>query len=268
MNTVVIGASSGIGRCVAVWLGRNGDQVALLGRRLDRVTDAAAEAGNGSFGLRCDATDQSSCQSAVDEAARRMGSIDALVYTPGVGPLARIREVDSETWHQAFDTNVVGASLATAAVIDHLSASKGSAMYLSSVSASMTDPWPGLGAYAVTKAALDTLVEAWRAEHPDVGFTRAIIGDCAGGDGPAMTEFVNGWNFDLAAELHPEWERRNLLAGALVDVDEICTMISAVLHLGASACVPTMAVIPRPGPGVAVPDNFEDLTGSTQPSDR
>ena len=38
----------------------------------------------------------------------------------------------------------------------------GIAVYLSSVSASMTPPWPGLGAYAVSKAALDKLVEAWR----------------------------------------------------------------------------------------------------------
>ena len=71
-----------------------------------------------------------------------------------------------------FDTNVMGAALVTAAAVPHLSASGGTAVYLSSVSASLTPPWPGLGAYGVSKAALDKLVEAWRVEHPDIGFTR------------------------------------------------------------------------------------------------
>jgi NAD(P)-dependent dehydrogenase (short-subunit alcohol dehydrogenase family) len=260
MRAVVVGASSGLGRCLAVWMGQHGDQVAMLGRRFDRVSDAAAEAGNGAFAVRCDATDQDSARAAIAEAAERLGGIDALVYTPGIGPLARLVDLDAGTWHRAFDTNVLGAALVTAAAIPHLTASQGAAAYLSSVSASMTPPWPGLGAYAVTKAALDTLIEAWRAEHPDVGFTRVVVGDCAGGEGPAMTEFANQWDFALAAELHPEWQRRNLLAGALVDVSDRCATVSAVLHLGPTACVPSVAVVPRPGPGVALPDDLGQQT--------
>ncbi len=83
------------------------------------------------------------------------------------------------TWRRVFDTNVIGAAIVTSAAIEHLTASGGTAAYLSSVSASLTPPWPGLGAYAVSKAALDKLVEAWRAEHPTVGFTRVVVGDCA-----------------------------------------------------------------------------------------
>ena len=91
---------------------------------------------------------------------------------------------------------------------------------LSSVSASLTPPWPGLGAYAVSKAALDKMIEAWRVEHPDVGFTRCIVGDCTGGEGDSMTEFpvASGWDFDLMGELHPIWEERRLLADLLREV--------------------------------------------------
>ena len=78
-------------------------------------------------------------------------------------------------------------------------------MYLSSVSASLTPPWPGLGAYAVSKAALDKLVEAWRAEHPGVNFTRCIVGDCGGGDGESATGFADNWDWDLLGELHRVW---------------------------------------------------------------
>ena len=86
-----------------------------------------------------------------------------------------------------FDTNVIGASIVTSAAIGELTASGGTAAYLSSVSASLTPPWPGLGAYAVSKAALDKLVEAWRAEYPHVGFTRVVVGDCGGGEGDATS---------------------------------------------------------------------------------
>ncbi len=67
-------------------------------------------------------------------------------------------------------------------------------MYLSSLSASYTAPWPLLGAYAATKAALDKLVEAWRVEQPSIGFTRLAVGDSFGGEGDSQTEFNKNWD--------------------------------------------------------------------------
>jgi NAD(P)-dependent dehydrogenase (short-subunit alcohol dehydrogenase family) len=133
----------------------------------------------------------------------------------------------------------------TAAAIPYLTASAGVAAYLSSVSASLTPPWPGLGVYATSKAALEKLVEAWRAEHPTVGFTRVVVGDCAGGEGPSMTEFINNWDPALMMEFHPIWEARSLLAGSLVEVDELIRVVDVVLRCGASASIPSVAVTPR-----------------------
>src|SRR5437867_3835686 len=82
-------------------------------------------------------------------------------------------------------------------------------------------PAPGLGAYAVSKAALDKLVEAWRAEHSGVSFTRCIVGDCAGGQGESATGFADNWDWDLAGEFHPIWTARGLLAGSLIDVEQL-----------------------------------------------
>ena len=44
---------------------------------------------------------------------RRLGGIDALVYAPGIGPLARLADTDAATWRRVFDTNVTGAALVT-----------------------------------------------------------------------------------------------------------------------------------------------------------
>ncbi len=57
MRTVVVGASSGLGRSIAIGLGQRGATVALLARRQDRLVDAAEEAGPDSLAIVCDVTD-------------------------------------------------------------------------------------------------------------------------------------------------------------------------------------------------------------------
>lgn len=248
MRTVVVGASSGLGRCIAIGLGQRGGQVAVLARRRDRLAGTASEIGAGALAIACDATDPASCREAIEQAATGLGGIDALVYAAGIGPLARLADLDAATWRSAFDTNVLGAALVTAAAVPHLAASQGAAVYLSTVSASLTPPWPGLGAYAVTKAALDKLVEAWRVEHPDVGFTRVVVGDCGGGQGHSTVEFASGWDPRLAAELVPQWVARNLLSGSLMDVEELVRVVDTVLRCGSSASIPSVTVTPRRRP--------------------
>ena len=245
MRTVVVGASSGLGRCIGTGLARRGARVALMARRRERLDRAAHEAGSGAVAIECDVTDADSCGAAITAAAAALGGIDSLVYAPAIGHLARLVDLDADTWREAFDTNVIGAAMVTAAAIPHLSASAGRAVYLSSVSASITPPWPGLGAYVVTKAALDKLVEAWRAEHPTIGFTRLIVGDCAGGTGDSQTAFASGWDPGLAAELVPIWLQRGLISGSFIDVDELVGVVDAILRTGSSVALPSVTVAPR-----------------------
>ena len=245
MRVVVLGASSGLGRCAAVGLGRAGHDVALLARRKDRLDAAVEEIGGRAVGIACDVTDEQGCHDAVSEAAEHLGGIDALVYATGVGIIGRLAEMDAATWTRTLATNVVGAATATQAALPHLQASDGRAIYFSSVSASMTPAWPGLGAYIASKAALDKLVEAWRIEHPEVGFTRLIVGDCGGGQGDSSIGFTDGWDMELATEFGRTWYEKGYIAGALLDVEDLVAAIDGVLRLGSSAVVPTLAVLPR-----------------------
>ena len=244
MRVVVVGASSGLGRCIGVGLGQTGARVALLARRIDRLADAAREAGSGAVAIQCDVTDPTSCASAITEAATALGGIDGFVYAPAIGTLGRLVDATQEEWRAVFDTNVIGASMITANALPHLEASGGAALFLSSVSASMTPPWPGLGPYAVSKAALDKLVEAWRAEHPTVGFTRVVVGDCVGGEGDAATEFANGWDTELASEFVTDWLARGLMSGTLLPVAQLVEAVDRVLRGGASDSIPSIVVAP------------------------
>lgn len=116
-RALVVGASSGLGRCIGVGLARRGWRVALLARRADRLAAAAAEAGAGSVAVPCDVRDANACSDAIGEACAALGGADALVYSAGIGPLAPLAETTAAAWRAVFDTNVVGASLATAAAL-------------------------------------------------------------------------------------------------------------------------------------------------------
>ncbi|MFZ0666070.1 MAG: SDR family oxidoreductase [Acidimicrobiales bacterium] len=245
MKTIVLGASSGLGRCIGIGLAKKGADVALLARRADMLDDAAAEAGPTSFAVPCDVTEPSSVRAAIDQATSRLGGLDGLVYATGVGTLARLIDTGADSWQRLFATNVTGAAIVTAAALPHLVESNGVAIYLSSVSASITAPWPGLGAYLVSKAALDKLIEALRGEHPTVGFTRLIVGDTAGGEGAGMTQFANDWDPELAMELGQLWVERALLTGSLLDVEELVSTVDYVLGRSGGTNIPSVAVVPR-----------------------
>jgi NAD(P)-dependent dehydrogenase (short-subunit alcohol dehydrogenase family) len=244
-RVVVVGASSGLGRCIALGLARQGNRVALLARRRDRLETAAREAGAGAVPVVCDVTDEDACQSAVAEAARELGGIDRLVYSTGVVTIMPIEQVGAPTWARLFATNVTGASLVTAAALPHLASAGGSALYLSSISASVGPPWPFVGAYAASKAALDKVIEAWRVEYPSVGFTRLAIGDCLGGEGDGATGSLVGNDPQHIQQAVTEWQRLGYFTGHFIDVDHLVDVTIAALHCGTSSAIPSLTLVPR-----------------------
>ncbi|OBI41911.1 short-chain dehydrogenase [Mycobacterium kyorinense] len=251
LRVAVIGASAGLGRCIGMGLADRGARVAFLARRRDRLERAAKEAGNGAVAVACDVTDGASCRQAIAEVVDTFGGLDALVYTTGVGVLAPLTDVSAEQWGKLFATNVTGASLITAAAAPHLAASAGSAVYLSSLSASYSAPWPLLGAYAVSKAALDKLVEAWRIEHPNIGFTRLAVGDCFGGEGDSQTEFNKTWDPRALEDAIHYWMEHGYMQGGLVEADHLVDVVHSVLRCGNSSFIPNLTLAPRPSGAVA-----------------
>ncbi|WP_083745975.1 SDR family oxidoreductase [Mycobacterium numidiamassiliense] len=243
---MVVGASSGLGRCIGIGLAQRGDQVALLARRRERLETAAKEAGPDAVAVECDITDEASCRSAIDNAVEALGGIDNVVFTPAISPLVRLVDTDAETWRRIFDTNVIGASLVTAAAIPHLTTSAGKAVYLSSDAGPYGPSWQGLGAYGVSKAALERLVDAWRAEHPDIGFTNLIVGECAGGEGEAATGMNAGWDMDLAMQAVPVWVSDRCMPGKLMPIEDLISVVHTILSTNSSTSMPV--VIARGAP--------------------
>lgn len=189
----------------------------------------------GSEWKKCDVRSAQDCRSAVDAAATALDGLDALVYCVGVSSLCALEDVDADAWQDLLSTNLVGAALMTAAALPHLRCAAGRAVFLSSHS--VERPWPGLVAYASTKAALDTLVIGWRAECPEVQFTRVVVG-------PTVTGFADNWDMDAAGAYFDRWEREGYFESGVSRPEDVAAQVVNVLT--SPVRVDTVRVMPPP----------------------
>lgn len=220
-RVLVVGASAGIGRVIGTRLSAAGAHVAFAARRKEMCEEAAKDAGDHAIGLGCDVTDEAQCAQLVTDAVERLGGVDDLVYSTGAISLIALADADAEWWRRTFETNVMGAALVTKHALPHLQRSTGSAVYLSSVS-SLWGAWPGIGVYTSTKAALNRMVETWRSEHPEVGFSRVYVGPTG--------DSATGSQFDMSAMPHmARWAGMGIQSGALCSPKDISEAVELVL---------------------------------------
>jgi NADP-dependent 3-hydroxy acid dehydrogenase YdfG len=130
---VVTGASSGIGAAIARALGADGYRVALLARRLDRITTLADELGNGSTAIEADVTDRDSIIAAADCVRQELGTADALINDVGVMLLGPFDSDQREDYRQMIEVNLLGAITTTGVFLDQLKDGGGDIINVSSV---------------------------------------------------------------------------------------------------------------------------------------
>ncbi len=234
---LVVGASSGIGGAIAIALGGQGARVAVAARREERLEEIARAVPGGAVVTRCDVRDPGSCEAAVAAAVERLGGLDALVYAAGKALLVPVAEADADAWSEIFETNVSGASLMTRAALPHLTASRGRALYLSSISADDRPPRRGLGLYVVSKAALNRLVAVWQEEHRAIGFTRLSVGDTG------STEMARSWDQQQGGECVREWIDKGFMFGRSMVPESVARHV--VELLASEETVSESTIVPR-----------------------
>src|SRR5689334_23337608 len=110
-TALVTGASSGIGRAVALAMADAGAHVAVGARRRDRLTALAAqieERGVRALPLDLDVTDEEACGRAVRRTVDELGGLDVLVNNAGLMLLGQVEGADTDDWRRMLDTNVLG----------------------------------------------------------------------------------------------------------------------------------------------------------------
>jgi NAD(P)-dependent dehydrogenase (short-subunit alcohol dehydrogenase family) len=110
----VTGASRGIGRATSISLAKAGWQVALLGRNMQDLTQAAAEIGESALAIQCDVSDRDSVAKAFSTIKAKFNRLDLLFNNAGVViPASPLEEVSVQEWKQVFDINVGGVFFCT-----------------------------------------------------------------------------------------------------------------------------------------------------------
>ena len=222
LRVVVVGASSGIGRATATTLARSGADVVFSARRADALADAVAAVGRG-HAVAADVTRAGDAERLVSEAVGLLGGIDLVVYATGVSPLARIADVTDAEWQRVLETNLIGFNRVARAALPHLA---DGAQVAAISSDSVGTPRPGLAHYAVSKAALDETLRAWRVEHPRVRWSKVAVGPTV------PTEFGAAFDPDLTMAMFVEWSRLGMVHASMMDTAELGEVIGTTLpHL-------------------------------------
>jgi 3-oxoacyl-[acyl-carrier protein] reductase len=168
-TALVTGASRGIGKAIALALGRCGAKVACVARDTAKLAETVAEitgAGGQAEAFACDVTNGGAVQELVESIADKWGRLDILVNNAGITRDTLLPRMGDDQWDDVINTNLRGAFLFTrAATRPMMSQRYGRIINISSVSGLIGNA--GQANYSASKAGL-------------IGFTRTVSKELAG----------------------------------------------------------------------------------------
>jgi short-subunit dehydrogenase len=176
----VTGATSGIGKATALLLAALGHQVAVTGRREDRLAELKTESENllgEILPLVVDVRDGVAMQKAAAEALAHYNRLDVLIANAGLGQRGLVVDSNWQEIETVLRTNIEGVLHSVRACVPPMRASGGGHIItISSVLGPI--PAPGAATYSASKAAVDSYARALRTElKPDnIWVTNILVG--------------------------------------------------------------------------------------------
>lgn len=198
-TVLVTGAGSGIGKAIAQGFADNGANLVVLGRRADAIAGTIADVpAERSLAIAADLTDRSQVTDAVARIVERFGRLDVVVANAAAYASGELTEADDETFRRVFATNVDGLYYLVTASIEHLIASGGNVVAISSVSGIAGD-W-GQSVYNASKHAVNGMIRSLALDYGARGvrfnivspaFTLTEMTEHMTEDEEALAPFVN-----------------------------------------------------------------------------
>jgi short-subunit dehydrogenase len=175
--SIVTGASSGIGRALALQLAGQGARVVLAARRAELLEDIAAacrQAGGEALAVPTDVADEAQCKALVEKAVAAFGRLDLLVNNAGLAVIARLEDYsDLGLFKHTVDVNFYGAVYCTYFALPHLIRSRGRIVAVSSLGGKA--PAPYNSPYVASKFAIHGFFDSLRIEMMKYGVSVTII---------------------------------------------------------------------------------------------
>lgn len=199
MIAVVTGAGRGIGRAIALELGRRGMDVAALGRDEEALARVAAEvhaSGRRAISIVCDAARSAEVHSAAARVMAELGVPTVVIPNAGVVHRRSILETTEEEWDEQLDVNLKGLYLCIRAFLPKM-LEKGTGRFIAIGSISGTMGTARLTAYCASKWGTVGLVKALAEELRGTGLQTMCVMP-----GSVDTDMLKGSGF--APAMQPE----------------------------------------------------------------
>ena len=225
---IVTGAGSGIGRCTALALLREGYCVALAGRRVEPLEMAVKEAGpSGSKALvaPADVREPASVRALFAKTRETFGRLDLLFNNAGTGaPAVPLEDLTFEQWQAVVDINLTGAFLCTQEAFRLMkSQTPRGGRIINNGSISAHAPRPNSAPYTATKHAITGLTKATALDGRrfDIACGQIDIGNAATELTAKMKDGILQANGVIAAEptMDPENVARAVVYMASLPLD-------------------------------------------------
>ena len=178
-NKVVLitGASSGIGRGLALAIANRGAKIGLMARRAETLNEIATEIqskGGTAAVLPADVQDDKSVQAAVEKLNELHGAVDILIANAGIGATTDAAVLEPGAVANVINVNVIGAVNSVSAVIPQM-VERGQGQLVAISSLAAYRGLPKSAAYCASKAALSAFFESLRIDLEPKGITVTII---------------------------------------------------------------------------------------------
>ena len=176
----ITGASSGIGRALALELARRGYDLFLTARRVDALEGLRTEIGTAQPERRVhvhglDVRGDAAVAAAIEKAAAELGRIDIAVANAGVGNSGRVAEGSMDRARLIIETNLIGAIATIDAAVALFRRQGGEGQVVGIGSVAGVRGLPGSSSYSASKAGIRTYLESVRAETLDEPITVTTI---------------------------------------------------------------------------------------------
>lgn len=167
---IITGASSGIGKALALELSKRGANLVLAARNFKNLTDTKNKCEPYKtvvLVVKTDVTVESDCKELVIKAIEKFGRIDILINNAGVSMRALFKDLDLKVIRQLMDVNFWGAVYCVKYALPYLLETKGSIVGVSSIAGYRG--LPGRTGYSASKYAIRGFLETLRTENRKTG---------------------------------------------------------------------------------------------------
>ncbi len=231
-TVLVVGASSGIGRSIAIQFAREGATVMASARRQDRLQTLQNELAEENIDIgisTADASNAVAMEELVSRTVEQFEKIDILVYASGTNtPDRAMAKLSTKSWDEVILVNLNGAYYATRAVLPAMRERKsGHLIYIASISGLVPDL--SGAAYQASKRGMVGMAHAIRVEEKENNIRTCVI--CPG---LVDTEIL---------EKRPVKPPPEMLANALQSED-VAEAVLFVAKLPPRAAVPELQLLP------------------------